>query len=458
MMRKQFPLAPANVRTVQTSQGLSMDSAQMYLEKGRLSAEDYWMHLYVMLSRVRTLEQLLVWKLPGRTEAAVKNVLTKSIWALGPPAWVREGLVDLERLAQAPAQRNRVRASLQRFQAECRDLGRAPGSESPGGQLRVKAPCTRAPTGAVAFEERAKTSGQQAHQVGVRPVVASARDGKDNGVVTEPPSKMARTTDGSRRAVVGASSSSTAAAKRQKTTVAADGDAARDESCAQPVASVAVTSVEAAGQSAAEEKSAVEGQSLKVEPASVRPAMREERRKAEDLPANRRPRRPPSQFHLQYGETHIVAARGQMSVRGFVNYDGAHICYKLCFANALMQMILQVPCLSEGLCQHQRRCEEDPGTCLPCCMQADASYLAHATHVGQDCRVSKVAEFARRGFLDGDDVDISWKGPDPNRPLGGAYADAFKLFDSISSHNVVASLLPRPDIRRRKVCQHAAVS
>ena len=78
MARMQAPLAPERVRTVQTSQGMSMDSAVMYLTRpGYMSPDDWWMHVYVMLSRVRTASQILVYGLPD-----------KKFFERGPPEWV----------------------------------------------------------------------------------------------------------------------------------------------------------------------------------------------------------------------------------------------------------------------------------------------------------------------------------------------------------------------------------
>ena len=59
--RYQFPLLPERVRTVQTAQGMGMDAATMELQKLlRMSPDDWWLHLYVMLSRVRVAHRLLV--------------------------------------------------------------------------------------------------------------------------------------------------------------------------------------------------------------------------------------------------------------------------------------------------------------------------------------------------------------------------------------------------------------
>jgi hypothetical protein len=52
-----------------------MDAATNLMNKpGNMSAEDYWLHVYVMLSRVRTTEQMLIHGLPE-----------KEILEMGPP-------------------------------------------------------------------------------------------------------------------------------------------------------------------------------------------------------------------------------------------------------------------------------------------------------------------------------------------------------------------------------------
>ena len=84
----KFPLLPEKVRTVQTAQGMGMDAATMALQKpANMSPEDYWLHLYVMLSRVRVAHRVLVYNLPS--------------WEMlerGPPAFVREGVRHFEEM------------------------------------------------------------------------------------------------------------------------------------------------------------------------------------------------------------------------------------------------------------------------------------------------------------------------------------------------------------------------
>ena len=96
MIRFQVPLAPEAVRTVQTAQGLTMDAAVMMLQSlgSGMSDDDWWMHLYVMLSRVRTTKQILVYDLPP-----------KQMFERGPPKWVKEGI---DRLIRAAATQSEV--------------------------------------------------------------------------------------------------------------------------------------------------------------------------------------------------------------------------------------------------------------------------------------------------------------------------------------------------------------
>ena len=87
MSRTNVPLAPEKVRTVQTSQGMSMDAATMMLDRpSMMSYEDWWLHVYVMLSRVRTAKQIAVYGLPP-----------KSLFEQGPPSYLVEGIENLER-------------------------------------------------------------------------------------------------------------------------------------------------------------------------------------------------------------------------------------------------------------------------------------------------------------------------------------------------------------------------
>ena len=86
MARRQIPLAPEAVRTVQTAQGMSMDAAMICMAKpGNMDDDDYWMHLYGMISRVRRSAGLLAFDMP-----------TVRFFERGPPSWIIEGIERLE--------------------------------------------------------------------------------------------------------------------------------------------------------------------------------------------------------------------------------------------------------------------------------------------------------------------------------------------------------------------------
>ena len=88
MRRVNFPLAPEKERTVQSAQGMSMDAAIMMLDRpGTMSEEDWWLHVYVMLSRVRTARQILVW--PATQESFRARPTAVHPGRLGTAACVR---------------------------------------------------------------------------------------------------------------------------------------------------------------------------------------------------------------------------------------------------------------------------------------------------------------------------------------------------------------------------------
>ena len=89
VQRYQLPLAPEKVRTVQTAQGLGMDGARMHFAKppGNMSPDEYWLHVYVMLSRVRVEKRIVAYDLPP-----------KELFEKGPPAFVRQGVGRFEDL------------------------------------------------------------------------------------------------------------------------------------------------------------------------------------------------------------------------------------------------------------------------------------------------------------------------------------------------------------------------
>ena len=86
MKRIQFPLAPEAVRTAQTAQGMTFKRCIMFLERpSNMGMDDWWFHVYVMLSRVRCVKDLLVFGLPP-----------KSLFERGPPAFIRTANARLE--------------------------------------------------------------------------------------------------------------------------------------------------------------------------------------------------------------------------------------------------------------------------------------------------------------------------------------------------------------------------
>ena len=90
MRRYQVSLGPERVRTVETAQGMSMDAAQMILTPPtNMGKEDWWLHVYVMLSRVRAAKQVLIFgELPPQW-----------LFEEGPPKWIVEGLSKLQHMA-----------------------------------------------------------------------------------------------------------------------------------------------------------------------------------------------------------------------------------------------------------------------------------------------------------------------------------------------------------------------
>ena len=98
MWRIQIPLAPEKERTVQTAQGMTMDAAKIFLTRpGTMSHEDWWFHVYVMLSRVRTVEKMLLFGLPP-----------KAVFEAGPPEWIVRGMAKLEKIARSAGCRERL--------------------------------------------------------------------------------------------------------------------------------------------------------------------------------------------------------------------------------------------------------------------------------------------------------------------------------------------------------------
>ncbi len=69
MTRVQFPIEPADVCIVYGAQGQSWDAVIADMERApRWSEDDHWLSCYVMISRARALDGLLLLRLATREE------------------------------------------------------------------------------------------------------------------------------------------------------------------------------------------------------------------------------------------------------------------------------------------------------------------------------------------------------------------------------------------------------
>ena len=103
VIRWQFPLLHGMLRTAYSAQGLTLDGGVLVdlRRAGGLEDDDWWLAIYVMLTRARTLENVI---LLGMTDQ-VEDLLRR-----GPPAYLREltdkleakGAATLERLQNWP--------------------------------------------------------------------------------------------------------------------------------------------------------------------------------------------------------------------------------------------------------------------------------------------------------------------------------------------------------------------
>jgi hypothetical protein len=87
VLRTQLPLTHANVRTAQSSQGLTFRHG-VIVDGGkqpRMTDDIYWLNFYVMLSRATSLSRLLIMRPPGR-----------SFFARGPPPALLRALRELQ--------------------------------------------------------------------------------------------------------------------------------------------------------------------------------------------------------------------------------------------------------------------------------------------------------------------------------------------------------------------------
>ena len=89
VIRWQFPLLHGMLRTAYSAQGLTLDGGVLVdlRRAGGLEDDDWWLAIYVMLTRARKLENLI---LLGMT-AQVEDLLRR-----GPPAYLREFTDKLE--------------------------------------------------------------------------------------------------------------------------------------------------------------------------------------------------------------------------------------------------------------------------------------------------------------------------------------------------------------------------
>ena len=93
MLRWQFPLIHAKLRTAYAAQGLTLHGGVVVdlRRSGGLSDDDWWLAIYVMLSRARKLRNLI---LVGFTEQ-VEQLLCR-----GPPTRLISVTENLEKRAQ----------------------------------------------------------------------------------------------------------------------------------------------------------------------------------------------------------------------------------------------------------------------------------------------------------------------------------------------------------------------
>ncbi len=138
--RYQIPLVPEKVRTVQTAQGLGMDTATMTLAKPpNMNEDDWWLHVYVMLSRVRVAHRILVYELPPR-----------ELFERGPPAFVQSGVRRFERIME-----DRTRSVAERLAVEFGwRAGGQPSAGTVGTQPEASAPAEVRPKGVSFLTQR----------------------------------------------------------------------------------------------------------------------------------------------------------------------------------------------------------------------------------------------------------------------------------------------------------------
>ena len=84
--RLQFAVAPEKIRTAQSGQGMGMGALTAMLDKNHgQDLDQWWFHVYVILSRARHIGHLLLYGLPP-----------KSLFERGPPTWLIDCLKEFE--------------------------------------------------------------------------------------------------------------------------------------------------------------------------------------------------------------------------------------------------------------------------------------------------------------------------------------------------------------------------
>ena len=98
VIRWQFPLLHGMLRTVYSAQGLTLDGGVLVdlRRAGGLEDDDWWLAMYVMLTRARKLENLI---LLGFTEQV------EEVFLRGPPSYLRALTDKLEAKAAATLER-----------------------------------------------------------------------------------------------------------------------------------------------------------------------------------------------------------------------------------------------------------------------------------------------------------------------------------------------------------------
>ena len=98
VIRWQFPLVHGMLRTAYTAQGLTLDGGVVLdlRRAGGLDDSDWWLAIYVMLTRGRKLENLILMGFTDQVEELLRN---------GPPAYLRQLTDKLETIASATLER-----------------------------------------------------------------------------------------------------------------------------------------------------------------------------------------------------------------------------------------------------------------------------------------------------------------------------------------------------------------